>query len=123
MNDTEKQKAIEKVYEYAKEEVKTDYAKQNKLDYKGNSMYQLLKLSNINIGKYLEYENNAGTKKAEKFDYINNMQGLTYTQKVLLYGYGANYKLSDSQLKYVKNYINSLNISKAEKEEYLKHFK
>lgn len=123
MNDTEKRKAIEKVYEYAKEEVKTDYAKQNKLDYKGNSMYQLLKLSNINIGKYLEYENNAGTKKAEKFDYINNMQGLTYTQKVLLYGYGANYKLSDSQLKYVKNYINSLNISKAEKEEYLKHFK
>lgn len=88
-----------------------------------DSKYQLLKTTGIDIDKYLEYKNFTGTKKAEKLEYIENMKGLSYTQKVLLYGYGANYKLSDSQLKYVKNYINSLNISKAEKEEIFKHFK
>lgn len=201
LSNSQKQKAIESAYEYAKEQIKVDYAKQNKLNYKESDLsntvnaikkangntgdyfeyraltqnmtkekekiqtladakysnitkkaiyensigkdddrYNLLKTTGIDVTQYLKFKNQefaadkkddgtisgqaiSGTKKTKTLNYINGMQGLTYTQKLLLYGYGADYKLSDLERKYVFNYVKSLNLSKKEKEEIISHFK
>lgn len=58
MTDTQKQFAIEKVYTYANEQIKVDYAKQNKLENEESKLYstiEILKKNNGNTSNYFEY--------------------------------------------------------------------
>lgn len=58
MNDTQKKTAIEKVYSYTNEQIKVDYAKQNKLDYDESTLsvtVNQIKKNNGNISNYFEY--------------------------------------------------------------------
>ena len=58
MSDTQKQKAIENVYTYAKEQIKIDYAKQNNLKYEDSTLSETvnaIKKVNGNMSNYFEY--------------------------------------------------------------------
>ncbi len=58
MKDTQKKTAIEKVYNYVNEQIKVDYAKQNKLDYDESTLsvtIDQIKRNNGNVSNYFEY--------------------------------------------------------------------
>ena len=92
-------------------------------------IYKALKKTNINMKEYLRYKQADlkadryddgtvsgkainGTAKAKKVAFINNMN-ITYEQKLILMG--SQNKLSNAERERVAYYINSLNMSQADK--------
>ena len=55
LNDTEKQKAIEKIYTYAKEYAKNEYAENNDIDYEKSSLYKIINDAKENTSNYFSY--------------------------------------------------------------------
>ena len=204
LSDSQKQYAIEKVYDYATEQIKVDYAKNNKLEYEEsklsktintmkdsnagvsnyfeylaltegikkdsekikvltnsnfsnkskefiyennllsdtNEKYYIIKDTGLNINSYLKYklaESNgeflldkeydgtvngksiSGSKKEKVLNYINSIEGATYTQKLILAG--LEYSLSDYEKSQIVNYIDSLDKTEKEKLDILSNFK
>lgn len=92
----------------------------------------------LNISKYLEYETQeftsdkaddgtvngksiSGSKKEKVLNYINSIEGATYTQKLILAG--LEYSLSDYEKSQIVNYIDSLDKTEKEKLDILSNFK
>lgn len=101
LSNSQKQIAIEKVYEYAKEQIKIDYAKNNNLDYKESKLSETLnalKTANANTSNYLEYI--ALTKDMEKTnEKITVLANSNFTDKTkqLIY---ENYIKSENDSQY-----------------------
>ena len=94
-----------------------------------DSLYDIMKNTNINVNEYLKYKMQefesdkeddgttkgktvSGSKKDKVVDYINNMN-ISYNQKLLLTG--TQYKLTNNERQELAQYINGLNISKSDK--------
>lgn len=92
----------------------------------------------LNISKYLKYETQeftsdkaddgtvngksiSGSKKEKVLNYINSIEGATYTQKLILAG--LEYSLSDYEKSQIVNYIDSLDKTEKEKLDILSNFK
>ena len=92
----------------------------------------------LNIAKYLEYKAQeftsnkeddgtvdgksiSGSKKEKVVNYINSIEGATYTQKLILLG--LEYSLSDYEKSQIVNYIDSLDKTNEEKLDILSNFK
>lgn len=91
-------------------------------------------ISGININSYLDYKANvsrleadkdkngetiSGSKKDKVINYISGIEGLSATQKAILIR-KSGYTSFNNYNRQIIDYINSLNISSYEKEEYLK---
>lgn len=122
LNDSQKQVAIEKAYEYSKEQIKIDYAKNNDLEYEESKLSKtinILKKSNANTSNYLEYlaltkdmdkdsekleilSNSKFTDKTKQLIYENNIKSSTDKKYDIVKSSGLNineylkYKLEDS---------------------------
>ena len=101
LTDKQKQVAIEKVYSYAKEQIKVDYAKNNKLEYKESTLsttVNALKKSNGNVSNYFEYIANTQDMKKNS-EKINELYNSNYSNKTkeLIY---ENNLLEDKDKKY-----------------------
>lgn len=122
LNDSQKQLAIEKAYEYSKEQIKIDYAKNNDLEYEESKLSKtinLLKKSNTNTSNYLEYlaltkdmdkdiekletlSNSKFTDKTKQLIYENNLLNKSDKKYGIIKNTGLNinsylkYKLADS---------------------------
>ena len=94
MSDSQKQTAIEKIYDYAKEQIKIDYAKNNKLNYKESklsSTVNTLKKSNANTSNYFEYmaltqdmkKDNEKIKSLVDSNYSNKTKQIIYENNLL----------------------------------------
>lgn len=88
MSDNEKQYAIEKVYSYATEQIKIDYAKQNKLDYEQSTLSQVvnaIEKENGNASNYFEYlaKTQDLTKDSEKIKILANSNYSNETKTVI----------------------------------------
>ena len=76
----------------------------------------------LNIKKYLEYKTSiSGSKKEKVVNYIDSIEGATYTQKLILLG--LEYSLSDYEKSQIVNYIDSLDKTDKEKLNILSNFK
>ena len=92
----------------------------------------------LNINKYLKYKTQeftsdkkddgtlsgksiSGSKKEKVLNYINSIEGATYTQKLILLG--LEYSLSDYEKSQIVNYIDSLDKTNEEKIDILSNFK
>lgn len=89
MNDGQKQFAIEKVYRYANEQIKLDYAKHNQLEYEESTLSQTvnaIKKSNGNMNNYFEFLalTQDIDKDSEKIEVLANI-GFSKTTKQAIY--------------------------------------
>ena len=92
----------------------------------------------LNITKYLDYKAQeftsdkaddgtvngksiSGSKKEKVLNYINSIEGATYTQKLILAG--LEYSLSDYEKSQIVNYIDSVDKTEKEKLDILSNFK
>ena len=92
----------------------------------------------LNITKYLDYKAQeftsdkeddgtvdgksvSGSKKEKVVNYIDSIEGATYTQKLILLG--LEYSLSDYEKSQIVNYIDSLDKTNEEKLDILSNFK
>lgn len=93
MTDDQKKTAIEKVYSYANEQIKVDYAKQNKLDYDESTLsvtIDQIKKNNGNVSNYFEYlaltnDLDKNTEKMEvlyKANFDNNTKKAIYKNSI-----------------------------------------
>lgn len=83
--------------------------------------YNIVKTTGIDINKYLEYKSKGLTTKDARYNYIENMQGTTYMQKIILFGLENAPSYYDK--KTIVNYINTLpGKTQSEKQEMLKSF-
>lgn len=116
LKDSQKQIAIEKVYEYAKEQIKIDYAKNNNLNYEESRLSETLnalKKSNANTSNYLEYI--ALTKDMDKTsEKITVLASSDFTDKTKQVIY-ENYIKSENDSQYGAVKASGMNIT-----EYLK---
>lgn len=98
---------------------------------KDDSLYGIMKESNIDSTEYLKYKSQkfesnkkddgtttgktiSGSKKNKVYEYVNNMD-ITYNQKLLLLG--TQYSLTSAEKTKLAHYINDMNISKKRKME------
>ena len=112
MSDSQKQYAIEKVYDYATEQIKVDYAKNNKLEYEESKLSKTInamKKSNANTSNYFEYLalTEDTTKNSEKIKVLTN-SSFSNKSKELIY---ENNLLSDTDEKYPIIKSTGLNIN------------
>ncbi len=112
MSDFQKQYAIEKVYDYATEQIKVDYAKNNKLEYEESKLSKTInamKKSNANTSNYFEYLalTEDTTKNSEKIKVLTN-SSFSNKSKELIY---ENNLLSDTDEKYPIIKSTGLNIN------------
>lgn len=88
MTDKEKQTAIEKIYEYAKEQNKLDYSNNNKLNYEESNLSKttnLIKKANGNVSNYFEYlaKTQDLDKNNDKIKYLANSSIENKTKKLI----------------------------------------
>ncbi len=88
MSNVQKQKAIENVYTYAQEQIKIDYAKQNKLEYEESALSKTInaiKKTGGNTGNYLEYTalTKDLKKDSEKIELLANANYSSNTKKAI----------------------------------------
>lgn len=112
MSDSQKQYAIEKVYDYATEQIKVDYANNNKLEYEESKLSKTInamKKSNANTSNYFEYLalTEDTTKNSEKIKVLTN-SSFSNKSKELIY---ENNLLSDTDEKYPIIKSTGLNIN------------
>ena len=98
---------------------------------KDDSLYSIMKESNIDTTEYLKYKSQkfesnkkddgtttgktiSGSKKNKVYEFVNNMD-ITYNQKLLLLG--TQYSLTSQEKTKLAHYINNMNISKKRKME------
>ena len=101
MNDEEKEFAISKVYEYVKEQLKSSYANNNKLEYKESNLVKTIsqiKKANGNTSNYFEYLALSQDKKKDS-EHIEILTNSRYSKKVKEIIYENNIK-SDNDKKY-----------------------
>ena len=112
LSEAEKQTAIEKIYTYAKEQIKVDYAKEKNLNYEESKLSQTInafKKANANVSNYFEYlgQIQDSDKNAEK---INILANANYSDKTKEAIYSNSIGTDDSLYSIMKN--SGINISK-----------